>query len=96
MTRQLLAIVFITVVLGTAIGFTIGSARSPENADAATGQQAEVIRQLKRVNAHMAALNAKLAALNTKTGDTQTAEGSVRALLTIICDYTAPVNCKPR
>jgi hypothetical protein len=95
MTRQLLAVVFITAVLSTAIGFTIGWATSPENADAATGQ-AEVIRQLKKVNTHMAALNAKVAGLNTKTGDTQTAEGSVRALLTIICDYTAPINCKPR
>jgi hypothetical protein len=98
MTRQLLAVVFITVFLSTAIGFTIGWAASPENANAtnaATPQQ-ETVRQLKKVNAHLGALNVKLAALNTKTGDTQTAEGSVRALLTIICDYTAPINCKPR
>lgn len=91
MTRQLLAVVFITIFLSTAIGFTIGWAANPESANAtnaATGQ-AEVIRQLKRINGQMAALNAK-------TGDTQTAEGSVRALLTIICDYTAPINCKPR
>ena len=88
MTRQLLAIVFITVFLSTAIGFTIGWAASPESANAATPQQ-EMVRQLKR-------LNVQMAALNSKTGDTQTAEGSVRALLTIICDYTAPINCKPR
>jgi hypothetical protein len=90
-TRQLLVVVFMTVVLSTAIGFTLGWAASPENATAAntaTGQ-AEVIRQLKRLNVQMGALNAK-------TGDTQTAEGSVRGLLTIICDYTAPINCKPR
>jgi hypothetical protein len=87
-TRQLLAVVFIAVVLSTAIGFTIGWATSPENANAATGQ-AEVIRQLKR-------LNVQMAALNSKTGDTQVSEGSVRGLLTIICDYTAPINCKPR
>ena len=98
MTRQVLAVFFITVVLSTAIGFTIGWASSPENANAsnaATGQ-AEVIRQLKRLNTQMTALNNKTAALNAKTGDTQTSEGSVRALLTIICDYTAPINCKPR
>jgi hypothetical protein len=95
MTRQLLAIVAITVVLSTAIGFMIGSAASPEKADAATGQ-AEVIRQLRRLNTQMAALNTKTDALNTKTGDTQVSQGSVRGLLTIICDYTAPINCKPR
>lgn len=95
MTRQLLAVVFITVVLSTAIGFTIGWAASPDNANAATPQQ-EMVRQLKRLNVQMTALNNKTAALNAKTGDTQTAEGSVRGLLTIICDYTAPINCKPR
>jgi hypothetical protein len=91
MTRQLLAVVFITVFMSTAIGFTIGWAASPENANAgnaATPQQ-EMVRQLKR-------LNVQMAALNSKTGDTQTAEGSVRGLLTIICDYTAPINCKPK
>jgi hypothetical protein len=94
MTRQLLAVIFITVFLSTAIGFTIGWAASPESANAATPQQ-ETVRQLKKVNAHLGALNVKLAALNTKTGDTQTEKGSVRGLLTIICDYTAPINCKP-
>jgi hypothetical protein len=90
MTRQLLAVVFISVVLSTAIGFALGSATGPEAANAtnaATPQQ-EMVRQLKR-------LNVQMAALNSKTGDTQTSEGSVRALLTIICDYTAPINCKP-
>lgn len=95
MTRQLLAVVFITVVLSTAIGFTIGWAASPDNANAATPQQ-EMVRQLKRLNVQMTALNNKTAALNAKTGDTQVSEGSVRGLLTIICDYTAPINCKPR
>ena len=90
MTRQLLAVVFITVFLSTAIGFTFGWAASPENANAtnaATGQT-EVVKQLKK-------LNAQMASLNSKTGDTQQAAGSVRGLLTIICDYTAPINCKP-
>ena len=88
MTRQLLVVVVVAVVLSTVIGFTLGSISNPQSANAATGN-AEIIRQLKR-------LNVQMNALNSKTGDTQTSEGSVRALLTIICDYTAPINCKPR
>jgi hypothetical protein len=85
----MLTAVLVAVFLSTVIGFTLGWVSSPENANAnATTGQTEVVRQLKR-------LNAQMAALNTKTGDTQTSEGSVRALLTIICDYTAPINCKP-
>jgi len=87
MTRQLLAVVVVSVVLSTVIGFTLGWVTSPQNANAATGN-AEVIRQLKR-------LNVQMGSLNSKTGDTQTTDGSVRGLLTIICDYTAPINCKP-
>jgi len=86
-TRQLLAVVLVTVVLSTAIGFALGWAASPQSANAATGN-AEVIKQLKRLNTQMNGLNSRI-------GDTQTAEGSVRGLLTIICDYTAPINCKP-
>jgi peptidoglycan hydrolase CwlO-like protein len=93
MTKQLLAVVVVAVVLSTVIGFTIGSSTSPENANAAT-EQTEVVKQLKRLNVQMAALNMKTSALNSKTGDTQTAEGSVRGLLTIICDYTASIDCK--
>jgi len=88
MTRQLLAVVVVSVVLSTVIGFTLGWVTSPQNANAATGN-AEVIRQLKR-------LNVQMGSLNSKTGDTQTTDGSVRGLLTIICDYTAPINCKPK
>jgi hypothetical protein len=95
MTRQLLAVVVVSVVLSTAIGFMLGWVASPESANAATGQ-AEVIRQLKKLNVQMGALNVKTGALNSKTGDTQTEAGTVRGLLTIICDYTAPINCKPR
>jgi hypothetical protein len=87
MTRQMLAAVLVAVVLSTVIGFTLGWLSSPDNANAAT-PQTEMVRQLKR-------LNVQMAALNSKTGDTQTSEGSVRGLLTIICDYTAPINCKP-
>ena len=86
MTRQMLAVVLVAVFLSTVIGFTLGWVSSPENANAAT-PQTEMIRQLKR-------LNVQMNALNSKTGDTQTSEGSVRALLTIICDYTASIDCK--
>ena len=88
MTRQLLAVVVVAVVLSTAIGFTLGWVSNPQSANAATGN-AEVIRQLKR-------LNVQMGSLNSRTGDTQTSDGTVRGLLTIICDYTAPINCKPR
>jgi TRAP-type C4-dicarboxylate transport system permease large subunit len=87
MTKQLLMTILMAVILSTAIGFTIGWFTRTDSANAATGQ-AEVIRQLKR-------LNVQMNALNTKTGDTQQSQGSVRGLLTIICDYTAPINCKP-
>jgi hypothetical protein len=83
----MLAAVVVAVLLSTVIGFALGWVSSPENANAAT-PQTEMVRQLKR-------LNVQMAALNSKTGDTQTSEGSVRGLLTIICDYTAPINCKP-
>ncbi len=33
--------------------------------------------------------------LNAQVGNTQTAQGSVGGLLTIICDYTASISCKP-
>jgi hypothetical protein len=86
MTRQLLVVVVVSVVLSTLIGFTLGWVSNPQSANAATN--ADVVRQLKK-------LNVQMGSLNTKTGDTQTSEGSVRGLLTIICDYTAPINCKP-
>jgi hypothetical protein len=88
MTRQLLAVVVVAVVLSTGIGFTLGWVSNPQSANAATGN-AEVIRQLKR-------LNVQMGSLNSKTGDTQTSDGTVRGLLTIICDYTASISCKPK
>jgi hypothetical protein len=86
MTKQLLVVVVVAVVLSTVIGFTLGWVSNPQSPNAATN--ADVVRQLKK-------LNRQMGALYTKTGDTQTSEGSVRGLLTIICDYTAPINCKP-
>ena len=88
MTRQLLAVVVVSVVLSTVIGFTLGWVSNPQSANAATGN-AEVIRQLKR-------LNVQMGSLNSRTGDTQTSDGTVRGLLTIICDYTASISCKPK
>jgi hypothetical protein len=88
MTRQLLAVVVIAVLISTGIGFALGWVSNPQSANAGTTSNADVVRQLKR-------LNAQMAALNDKTGNTQQQEGSVRGLLTIICDYTAPINCKP-
>ena len=111
MTRQLLAVVFVAVVLSTAIGFTIAGPRRGQ-ANAACREQrrrsgSEAAERpdsrpntktdaLKRINVQMSTLNTKMNTLNSRTGDTQSAEGTVRALLTIICDYTAPINCKPR
>jgi hypothetical protein len=86
MTKQLLVVVVVSIVLSTVIGFTLGWVSNPQSANAATN--ADVVRQLKK-------LNVQMVALNSKTGDTQTTDGSVRGLLTIICDYTAPINCKP-
>ena len=88
MTKQLLAVVLVAVVLSTAIGFTLGWAANPQSSNAAS-TDTPVVKQLKK-------LNVQMAALNTETGPTQTSEGSVRGLLTIICDYTAPINCKPK
>jgi hypothetical protein len=87
MTKQLLTTLALAVILSTAIGFTIGWFASPDSANAAASGQTEVVRQLKRLNVQMGALNAK-------TGATQTQQGTVRGLLTIICDYTASIDCK--
>ena len=86
MSRQLLAIVLVAVFAGTAFGFAMGSASEPQSADAATS--ADIVKQLKKVNG-------KLDTLNKNTGTTQQAQGSVRGLLTIICDYTASIDCSP-
>lgn len=87
MTRHLLLAVLIAAVVSTSVGFALGAASNPPQAGAAAGDS-ETVTQLKR-------LNAKVTALNKKTGNTQTAKGSVRGLLTIICDYTASIDCGP-
>jgi hypothetical protein len=98
MTRQLLVAIAASVVLSSGVGFAIGQASSPAPASAA-GSSATVT-QLKRLNATAKAQNAKLddisaklTTLNNRTGDTQTSQGTVRGLLTIICDYTASISC---
>ena len=87
MSRSLLAIVLVAVLAGTAFGFALAGASNPPAADAAS-TNAQIVTQLKR-------LNSKVDKLNTQIGTTQTAKGSVRGLLTTICDYTASVSCQP-
>jgi hypothetical protein len=87
MSRQLLTVVIVAVLAGSAFGFALAEASNPPSADAAT-TNSQIVTELKKVNA-------KLATLNRQTGTTQTAEGSVRGLLTIICDYTASIDCSP-
>jgi len=99
MSRQLLAVVLVAVVAGTLFGFALAGASSPPSADASANSR--MITQLKRLNANVSAVNAnvsavntKLDTLNTRIGEAQTTQGTVRGLLTIICDYTASVDCK--
>ena len=87
MSRQLLTVVIVAVLAGSAFGFALAEASNPPSAESAA-TNAQIVTELKKVNA-------KLATLNRQTGTTQTAEGSVRGLLTIICDYTASISCKP-
>jgi outer membrane murein-binding lipoprotein Lpp len=106
MSRQLLAVVLVAVVAGTLFGFALAGASSPPSADASANSR--MITQLKRLNAkvsavntkldtlntNVSAVNTKLDTLNTRIGEAQTTQGTVRGLLTIICDYTASVDCK--
>ena len=84
MRKQLIIVVVVVAALSASIGYGLGSATSPEAADAASAtasQNSAIVDQLK--------------AINSKLGRTQTSKGSVRGLLTIICDYTASISCKP-
>ena len=82
MRKQLVTVVVVVAALSASIGYGLGSATSPEPADAASASQTSaIVDQLK--------------AINSKLGRTQTSKGSVRGLLTIICDYTASISCKP-
>jgi len=72
----------VVAALSASIGYGLGSATSPQAADAASASQnSAIVTQLK--------------AINSKLGKTQTSKGSVRGLLTIICDFTADIDCKP-
>jgi hypothetical protein len=82
MMKQLVALVLVVAALSASIGYGLGSATSPEAADAASASQnSAIVDQLK--------------AINSKLGRKQTSQGSVRGLLTIICDYTASIDCSP-
>jgi hypothetical protein len=95
--KQTIAAVAIAASLGTAVGFGLGSTTSPQPADAASGN-ADVVTQLKRVDADLTRqlkqANAQLGAVNSSLG-TPAQKGTVRWLLTTICDYTASVDCGP-
>jgi type II secretory pathway pseudopilin PulG len=82
MRRQLIAVIVVVAALSASIGYGLGSATSPQAADAASASQnTAIVDQLK--------------AINSKLGRTQTSKGSVRGLLSIICDYTASIDCTP-
>jgi hypothetical protein len=84
MMKQLVALVVVVAALSAGIGYGLGSATSPEDADAASAsasQSSAIVEQLK--------------AINSKLGRKQQSQGSVRGLLTIICDYTASIDCSP-
>jgi hypothetical protein len=84
MRKQLITVVVVVAALSASIGYGLGSATSPQPADAApvsASQNSAIVDQLK--------------AINSKLGRTQTSRGSVRGLLSIICDYTAPIDCTP-
>jgi hypothetical protein len=80
--KQLVAVVVVVAALSAGIGYGLGSATSPEDADAASASQnSAIVDQLR--------------AINSKLGRKQQSQGSVRGLLTIICDYTASIDCSP-
>ena len=82
MRKQLVTVVVVVAALSASIGYGLGSATSPEPADAASASQTSaIVDQLK--------------AINSKLGKTQTSKGSMRGLLSIICDYTASIDCTP-
>jgi hypothetical protein len=83
MRKQLITLVVVVAALSASIGYGLGSATSPPAADASASasQNSAIVDQLK--------------AINSKLGKTQTSKGSVRGLLTIICDFTASISCKP-
>lgn len=82
MRKQLVTVAVVVAALSASIGYGLGSATSPEPADAASASQTSaIVDQLK--------------AINSKLGKTQTSKGSMRGLLSIICDYTASIDCTP-
>jgi len=82
MRKQLIVLVVLVAALSASIGYGLGATTSPPAAGAASASQSsEVVDQLRAINA--------------KLGRRQTSKGSVRGLLTIICDYTASISCTP-
>ena len=93
MSKQTITAVCATVAASTVIGFGFGSASRPNEADAAASRNADVVRQLKVMDTHIQQMSRKLDDVNTKLGSTQDTQGTVRGLLTTICNYTASVDC---
>lgn len=95
MTKQTIATVVAAASLAGGFGYSLGSAAAPQPADAASSN-ADVVRQLKALDAHVVAqlkrTNGQLAAVNAGIGS-QKDQGTVRWLLTTICNYTASVDC---
>jgi hypothetical protein len=92
MSKQTITAMCATAAASTVIGFGFGSAGRPPAADAA-GSNADVVKQLKVMDSHLRQMSRKLDDVNAKLGTTQGSQGSVRGLLTTICNYTAPVDC---
>jgi hypothetical protein len=90
MSKQAIAALAVTASLGGAAGF--GLASGPQPADAAASN-ADVVKQLKIANKRLASIDTGVQQLGEKIGTTQASKGSVRQLLTLICDYTASVDC---
>ena len=90
MSKQGIAALAVAATFGSAAGF--GLASGPQPAGAAAGN-ADVVKQLKIANKRLASIDTGVQQLSEKIGTTQASKGSVRQLLTLICDYTASVDC---
>ena len=95
MSNKAVAAALIAASLGGGVGYGLGSAASPQPADAASGNT-DVVRQLKKLDTDLTGqlrqTNGQMKAVNEKLG-TPADKGTVRWLLTTICNYTASIDC---
>lgn len=94
MSKQVAGVLVIAVLVGAVLGASFAGRSDSANAGP-MATTSDVVTQLKRLNTRVASVDSQLKTLNSRIGDTQTSQGSVRSLLTIICDYTASISCKP-